>query len=94
MIINDAIDVGGWGGRCLCPNSGKVYYVGDNLDRCGSLACVGGHEVPLSWKGSKGEPVMFEDGKEETCNKETKSKWAGKRVICEKSLLEDGEKPT
>jgi len=34
--------VGGWGGKCKCPNSGKEYWVGDNGDACGSLACNGG----------------------------------------------------
>ena len=33
--------VGTWGGTCTCP-SGNVYYVGDNNDNCGSLACNGG----------------------------------------------------
>jgi hypothetical protein len=33
--------VGTWGGTCTCP-SGEVYYVGDNNDYCGSLACNGG----------------------------------------------------
>ena len=31
----------GWGGTCTCPDGG-VYLVGDNLDSCASLACVGG----------------------------------------------------
>ena len=33
--------VGGWGGKCTCPD-GQVYQVGDNNDSCGSIACVGG----------------------------------------------------
>merc|ERR1712207_85680 len=33
--------VGGWGGECTCPD-GQTYQVGDNDDRCGSLACEGG----------------------------------------------------
>jgi hypothetical protein len=32
---------GGWGGSCTCPD-GKVYWVGDNGNYCGSLACHGG----------------------------------------------------
>jgi len=32
---------GGHGGSCTCPN-GHVYYVADNYDNCGSLACIGG----------------------------------------------------
>jgi hypothetical protein len=34
-------NVGGWGGNCTCPN-GETYRVGDNIDMCGSMACVGG----------------------------------------------------
>ena len=37
----DTEHVGIWGGRCLCPD-GQEYLVGDNVDFCGSLACVGG----------------------------------------------------
>ena len=33
--------VGGWGGICTCPD-GHEYEVGDNMDACASLACVGG----------------------------------------------------
>merc|ERR1712054_691753 len=36
-----AKNVGGWGGKCTCPN-GKVYWVGDNNNWCKSLACFGG----------------------------------------------------
>uniref|UniRef100_A0A7S0Q9B7 Apple domain-containing protein n=1 Tax=Coccolithus braarudii TaxID=221442 RepID=A0A7S0Q9B7_9EUKA len=32
---------GGWGGLCACPD-GRVYGVGDNGDKCKSLACGGG----------------------------------------------------
>lgn len=32
---------GSWGGTCTCPN-GQVYWVGDALDFCGSLACTNG----------------------------------------------------
>ena len=38
-------NVGGWGGQCTCP-SGKTYWVGDNFDSCGSLACIGGTRGP------------------------------------------------
>ena len=37
----DVSGVGGWGGKCTCPD-GQVYQVGDNSDRCASLACVDG----------------------------------------------------
>jgi len=43
-VVNKVIEnarVGGWGGSCTCPN-GEVYQVGDNVDYCRSLACVGG----------------------------------------------------
>ena len=48
---------GGWGGDCLCP-SGETYGVGDNIDACASLACVGGEEGTCtsstgSWSGKK-----------------------------------------
>merc|ERR1719357_2408183 len=33
--------VGTWGGTCTCPDGGE-YFVGDNWDGCGSLACFGG----------------------------------------------------
>merc|ERR1712070_362264 len=33
--------VGGWGGKCTCPN-GQTYWVGDKNNYCGSLACNGG----------------------------------------------------
>ena len=32
---------GTFGGSCTCPDGSK-YYVGDNSDDCGSLACYGG----------------------------------------------------
>jgi len=32
---------GEYGGACTCPD-GQVYQVADNLDWCGSLACIGG----------------------------------------------------
>jgi len=40
---NNAImkTTGGWGGKCTCPD-GSVYWVADNHDFCGSLACFGG----------------------------------------------------
>eukprot|EP00326_Haptolina_ericina_P033261 CAMPEP_0181245200 /NCGR_PEP_ID=MMETSP1096-20121128/43290_1 /TAXON_ID=156174 ORGANISM="Chrysochromulina ericina, Strain CCMP281" /NCGR_SAMPLE_ID=MMETSP1096 /ASSEMBLY_ACC=CAM_ASM_000453 /LENGTH=638 /DNA_ID=CAMNT_0023341847 /DNA_START=39 /DNA_END=1952 /DNA_ORIENTATION=+ len=34
-------DAGMWGGECTCPD-GHKFYVGDNNDVCGSLACFGG----------------------------------------------------
>ena len=42
--------VGKWGGSCTCPD-GAVYQVGDNSNRCQSLACVGG----VSGDCNKGE---------------------------------------
>lgn len=41
VVQENAPGVGGWGGDCTCPD-GSVYRVGDNDDRCGSLACYGG----------------------------------------------------
>merc|ERR1711998_62690 len=32
---------GEYGGSCTCPD-GQVYQVGDNLDMCKTLACIGG----------------------------------------------------
>ena len=49
---------GEWGGSCKCPD-GKVYLVGDNMDGCGSLACVGGVSGPCNhykakqWNGRR-----------------------------------------
>ena len=40
-VLENAPGVGGWGGSCTCPD-GSIYWVGDNNDSCGSLACVGG----------------------------------------------------
>eukprot|EP00942_MAST-04A_sp_MAST-4A-sp1_P004138 g4138.t1 len=40
-VEENAHRVGGWGGKCTCPN-GEIYYVGDNYNSCGSLACVNG----------------------------------------------------
>ena len=40
-VLNDEPGVGGWGGSCACPD-GRIYQVGDYIDHCGSLACVGG----------------------------------------------------
>jgi hypothetical protein len=37
----NAPGVGGWGGKCTCPN-GNEYEAGDNYDYCVSLACIGG----------------------------------------------------
>lgn len=41
IVEEKAHRVGGWGGSCTCPD-GSVYQVGDNVDGCGSLACIGG----------------------------------------------------
>jgi hypothetical protein len=49
---------GSWGGKCTCPN-GQTYFVGDNHDLCGSLACIGGkagvcHKNDLGdWSGKR-----------------------------------------
>lgn len=48
---------GGWGGQCTCPD-GQVYWVGDNYNACGSLACSGGksgtcHKTGGKWTGNK-----------------------------------------
>ena len=42
VTINKAL--GGWGGKCRCPDGG-VYYAADNGDRCKTLACTGGTKV-------------------------------------------------
>lgn len=57
MVIENAVGVGGWGGSCTCPD-GTEYQVGDNVDFCGSLACVGGtsgtcHPHTGSWSNRK-----------------------------------------
>jgi len=41
LVEENAPGVGEWGGSCTCPD-GSVYQVGDNIDHCGSLACIGG----------------------------------------------------
>lgn len=41
VFVSNAPGVGGWGGRCDCPD-GTSYDVGDNFDFCASLACIGG----------------------------------------------------
>jgi len=41
IVEENAPGVGGWGGSCTCPD-GSVYQVGDNIDYCDSLACIGG----------------------------------------------------
>jgi len=46
-FVTNAHDVGEWGGSCTCPG-GSVYYVGDNIDSCGSLACIGGTPGPCN----------------------------------------------
>eukprot|EP00966_Prymnesium_polylepis_P085282 1974417-Prymnesium_polylepis.1 len=41
LVEENQVDVGVWGGTCTCPN-GETYQVGDSLDYCGTLACIGG----------------------------------------------------
>lgn len=41
QVFDYAPDVGGPGGSCTCQD-GSVYQVGDNMDSCGSLACING----------------------------------------------------
>ena len=41
QVTENDPNAGDYGGSCTCPD-GSVYQVGDNLDDCGSLACVGG----------------------------------------------------
>jgi len=41
IVEHNAPNVGSWGGSCTCPD-GTIYQVGDNMDACRSLACVGG----------------------------------------------------
>jgi len=50
-------NVGHWGGTCTCPGSGRRYEVGDNNNKCQSLACDGGHASPCEarpgdWTGT------------------------------------------
>ena len=33
--------IGAWGGTCTCPD-GEIFFVGDLLDACKNIACVGG----------------------------------------------------
>lgn len=40
-VTDDAPKVGVWGGECSCPD-GQMYLVGDHLDYCNTLACIGG----------------------------------------------------
>ena len=35
------IKTGAWGGSCTCPD-GQIYYVGDLMNHCETLACFGG----------------------------------------------------
>jgi len=60
---------GGWGGKCTCPD-GSVYWVADNHDYCGSLACFGG--------GKSGHCNRF-DGKWSQ-RKVVCKPWAGRRL--------------
>ena len=43
VVVDNAPGVGQWGGYCTCP-SGVTYGVGDENNKCGSLACTGGTE--------------------------------------------------
>ena len=47
VVEEFAPGIGGWGGRCTCPN-GETYEVGDLIDYCGSLACTGGTAGPCN----------------------------------------------
>jgi len=38
---DDVSNTGTWGGKCTCPD-GHYYWVADNRDYCGTLACFGG----------------------------------------------------
>lgn len=40
-VYQREVGVGMWGGSCTCPD-GQVYEVGDYMNDCKSLACVGG----------------------------------------------------
>jgi len=40
-VYTKVTGVGAWGGQCTCPD-GKTYDVGDHINFCGSLACIGG----------------------------------------------------
>ena len=44
MVEENAKGVGGWGGTCECPD-GSRYEVGDNGDRCKTIACVHGTKI-------------------------------------------------
>ena len=41
QILENAPNVGKWGGQCTCPDGAKLW-AGDNGDNCGSLACING----------------------------------------------------
>ena len=41
VVVENDRTVGTWGGTCTCPD-GQSYLVGDEANRCASLACTGG----------------------------------------------------
>ena len=56
-------EAGVYGGTCTCPD-GQTYQVGDSMDVCGSLACIGGvsgvcekHEGPWSRRSVRCAPL-------------------------------------
>jgi len=51
-ILDNQASIGGWGGKCICP-SGGIYWVGDNNNKCESLACVGGTPGTCNQKNGK-----------------------------------------
>jgi len=55
--------VGNWGGECACPN-GEIYQVGDNSDKCQTLACEGGISRSCSATGISSQNA----GRKVTCN--------------------------
>jgi len=57
VVIYHAQRVGVWGGTCTCPD-GSAYLVGDEMNKCGSLACINGVSGPCNrykseWAGRK-----------------------------------------
>merc|ERR1719433_2557463 len=71
VVEENAVGVGGWGGSCTCPD-GSVYQVGDNKDRCGSLACFGGvsgtcNRFRGEWSSRKVTCGQIDNGCDGTC---------------------------
>lgn len=57
LLFKDERNAGDWGGTCTCPD-GSEYFVGDSMNHCGSLACVGGwqgvcHRAYGPWSGMR-----------------------------------------